>query len=87
MSGESKQLELRAAENEKTDCTSFKDLFANLCQALEFTESEHDEHADFIKQVWNTPGFDVNRREEWEGWPRGRQAALHVATLPTLLFC
>ena len=87
MSGESEQLELRGAAIVRTDSESFKDLFANLCQALESTESEHDEHADCIKQVLNTPGFDINRKEEWEGWPRVKLLDGLVATLPTLLFC
>ena len=43
-----------------------------LCQALELTQSEHDEHSNTIKDVLKKPKFDVN-----VGYPE--TAPLHVA--------
>ena len=51
--------------------------FNDLCRALELTESEHDEHADTIRRVLMTPGFDVNRLGQWSKRWWGR-TALHV---------
>ena len=53
------------------------ELFQRLCQALEFTESEHDEHADTIRDVLSKPEFNVNRRGNLRD--SAHTVALHVA--------
>ena len=53
-------------------------LYKALYKSLELTTSERDEHADTIRQVLSTVGFDVNSLEWWGRWHIGR-SALHVA--------
>ena len=54
--------------------TPFKDL----CKALELTESEHDEHADTIRRVLGSRGFDVNRLEAWNTNRKNQLCTWHV---------
>ena len=77
-SGELEHVTLLTAGNAEDD-KSFSNLFERLCRALESTESEHDEHADTIRRVLKTPGFDVNRLEQWGEARWDHREALHVA--------
>ena len=56
--------------------------FNDLCQALEFTEYEHDKHADIIRHVIRNPEFSVNTIHGWRG--SLAKAALHVACGDTI---
>ena len=51
----------------------------DLCKALQLTGSNNDAHADTIRRVLNTPGFDVNRLDGWNERLKNNRVALHVA--------